>query len=142
MTYQVQIDDGVAALSDDECWTLLARMTLGRLVTCVNGRPEIFPVNYVVQRRTILFRTAEGTKLASTAVNNQIVFEADDHNVAEGWSIIVKGTARLLRTGKDIDEAERAQVLSWTAPEKKTHYVRVAAETITGRRFQFGSPPD
>ncbi|MGA7053492.1 MAG: pyridoxamine 5'-phosphate oxidase family protein [Mycobacterium sp.] len=141
MTYQIQSDDGVAVLPEDECWNLLAGVMLGRLVTSVGGEPEIFPVNYVVQRRTILFRTAEGTKLVSTAVNNHVVFEADDHNVAEGWSVIVKGSARLLHSGQEIDDAERAQVLSWTAPEKKTHYVRVTPEIVTGRRFQFGSPP-
>ncbi|MGA7053910.1 MAG: pyridoxamine 5'-phosphate oxidase family protein [Mycobacterium sp.] len=141
MTYQMQSHDEVTVLTERECWDLLAGVTLGRLVTSVGGEPEIFPVNYVVRRRTILFRTAEGTKLVSTAVNDHVVFEADDHNVAEGWSVIVKGTARLLQSGQEIDDAERAQVLSWTAPEKKTHYVRVTPETVTGRRFQFGSPP-
>ena len=87
-------DGGATILPEHECWELLAGVTLGRLVTSVDGRPEIFPVNYVVQRRTVLFRTAEGTKLISTAINNHVVFEADDHNVAEGWSVIVKGVAR------------------------------------------------
>ena len=84
MTHQIQSDDGVTILPAHECWDLLAGVTLGRLVTSVDGQPEIFPVNYVVQRRTILFRTAEGTKLVSTAINNHVVFEADDHNVEEG----------------------------------------------------------
>ena len=140
MTYQTQHDDGVAILPDHECWDLLAGVTLGRLVTSVDGRPEIFPVNYVVERRTILFRTAEGTKLVSTAINHHVLFEVDNHNVAEGWSVIVKGNARSLRTDEEIENAERAQLLSWTAPENKTHYVRVIPETVTGRRFQFGSP--
>lgn len=134
-------DDGVSILPVHECWDLLAGVTLGRLVTSVDGQPEIFPVNYVVQRRTILFRTAEGTKLVSTAINNRVLFEVDDHDVAEGWSVIVKGTARSLRSYEEIDDAERAQVLPWTASEK-SHYVRIIPETVTGRRFQFGSPPE
>lgn len=140
MTHQTRNDDGIAILPAHECWDLVAGETLGRLVTSVDGRPEIFPVNYVVQRRTILLRTAEGTKLVSAAINNHVVFEVDDHNVAEGWSVVVKGTARSLRTNEEIEEAEHAQVLSWTAPEK-THYLRVIPEMVTGRRFQFGSPP-
>jgi uncharacterized protein len=115
-------------------------VTLGRLVTSVDGGPEIFPVNYVVQPRTVLLRTAEGTKLVSAAINNHVVFEADDHNVAEGCSVIAKGTARSLRSNEEIEDAERAQVLSWTTPEK-SHHVRVIPETVTGRRFRFGSPP-
>ena len=132
-------DDGVTILSVHECWDLLKSVALGRLVTSVDGRPEIFPVNFVVQRRTVLFRTAEGTKLISAAINNHVVFEADDHDVAEGWSVIVKGVARSLRTDEQIEEAERAGLLSWTAPAK-THYVRVIPEIITGRRFRFDAP--
>lgn len=131
----------VTILPEHECWSLLASVALGRLVTSVGSRPEIFPVNFAVQHRTVLFRTAEGTKLVSTAINNQVVFEADEHNVAEGWSVIVKGTARVVRTDDDIVEAERAQLLSWTAPAKK-HYVRVIPTVITGRRFRFDSHPD
>jgi uncharacterized protein len=137
MTYQN--DDGVTILPEHECWDLLAGVALGRLVTSVDGQPEIFPVNYVVQRRTVLFRTAEGTKLVSTAINHHVLFEADDHNVAEGWSVIVKGIARSLRTNEQIEEAERAQLLPWTTSEK-THYVRVIPEMVTGRRFRFGPP--
>ncbi|OBF09752.1 pyridoxamine 5'-phosphate oxidase [Mycobacterium sp. ACS4054] len=135
------IDDGVSILPVNECWDLIAGVTLGRLVTSVGGQPEIFPVNYAVQRHTVLFRTAEGTKLVSTAINNRVLFEVDDHNVAEGWSVIIKGVARSLRTNEDIEEAERAQVLPWT-PSEKSHYVRIIPEIVTGRRFRFGAPED
>ncbi|OBH12149.1 pyridoxamine 5'-phosphate oxidase family protein [Mycobacterium sp. E1747] len=133
------IDDGVSILPVSECWDLIAGMTLGRLVTSVGGQPEIFPVNYAVQRHTVLFRTAEGTKLVSTAINNRVLFEVDDHNVAEGWSVIIKGTARSLHSNEDIEEAERAQVLPWTASDK-SHFVRIIPEIVTGRRFRFGVP--
>lgn len=132
------IGEGAAILPVHECWDLLGGMTLGRLVTSVDGQPEIFPVNYAVQRRTVLFRTAEGTKLVSTAINNRVLFEVDDHNAAEGWSVIIKGAARSLRTDEEIGEAERAQVLPWTSSEK-THYVRIIPESVTGRRFTFGA---
>jgi nitroimidazol reductase NimA-like FMN-containing flavoprotein (pyridoxamine 5'-phosphate oxidase superfamily) len=89
----------------------------------------------------VLFRTAEGTKLVSTAMNNRVVFEADDHGVSEGWSVIVKGTARSLRTSEEIEEADRAQVLPWTTSEKP-HYVRVIPDSVTGRRFRFGPRPE
>ncbi|MDM4142690.1 MULTISPECIES: pyridoxamine 5'-phosphate oxidase family protein [Mycobacterium] len=133
-------DDGVDILPVHECWELLGSLALGRLVTYADGQPDIFPVNYVVQRRTVLFRTAAGTKLVSSAIDNRVLFEVDDHNVAEAWSVIVRGRARSLRTPEELEEAERAQVLPWTRPEK-THYVRIVPESITGRRFQFGSPP-
>jgi nitroimidazol reductase NimA-like FMN-containing flavoprotein (pyridoxamine 5'-phosphate oxidase superfamily) len=131
----------ITILSDGECWSLLGSTALGRVVTCAEGVPEIFPVNFVVQHRTVLFRTALGTKLISTVVNNRVVFEADDHDVAEGWSVIVKGRARVLHDSDEIEEADRAQLLPWTAITK-THYVRVIPREITGRRFRFGPEPD
>ena len=57
-------------LSVDESWNLLSSVTLGRLVTCVEGHPEIFPVNFVVQRKTVLFRTAEFASKLFTVVMN------------------------------------------------------------------------
>ena len=131
----------VSILSESECWKLLSSTALGRLVTSVDGQPDIFPVNFVVQDRTVLFRTAEGAKLVSAAINKSVLFEADAHDAVEGWSVIVKGMARTLNTDEEIDEAERAQLLPWTATVKE-HWVRIRPLSITGRRFSFGSEPD
>ena len=134
-------DDPVTVLSEDESWSLLSTMSLGRLVTILGGRLEIFPVNFVTQRRTVLFRTAQGTKLYSAVMTDQVAFEADDHTVAEGWSVIIKGRAHLLTANADILDAEEAPLLPWIAT-LKPHYVRVIAMEITGRRFKFGPEPD
>jgi uncharacterized protein len=131
----------ITVLSDDESWYLLASMTLGRLVTSAVGQPEIFPVNYVVQRPTVLFRTAEGTKLLSAVLNDRVALEADEHNVEEGWSVIVKGRAQVLSSAAELEKADRAQLLPWT-PTVKLRYVRIVATEITGRRFRFGTEPD
>ena len=98
----------VTELSESQSWQLLSGLTLGRLVTTVGGWTEIFPVNFVVQNRTLLFRTAEGTKLLTAVLNENVVFEADDHNVVEGWSVVVRGTAKLLSTAAEIAEARIA----------------------------------
>ena len=76
-----------------------------------------------------------------TRTRNPSAFEADDHNVSEGWSVIVTGRARVLYTSAEEEEAERAQLLPWTATLKR-RYVRVLPSEITGRRFRFGSAPD
>jgi nitroimidazol reductase NimA-like FMN-containing flavoprotein (pyridoxamine 5'-phosphate oxidase superfamily) len=131
----------VTILSEAESWSLLTSVALGRLVTLVAGQPEIFPINFVTQRHTVLFRTAEGTKLSSIAMNDRVVFEADDHTVAEGWSVIIRGSAEILETQADIAEAERAQLLPWTAT-LKLRYVRVVPLEISGRRFRFGPEPE
>lgn len=86
--------EAVTILSETECWRLLGSVTLGRIVTTVDNEANIFPVNFAVQDRTVLFRTAEGTKLISAAINRRVLFEVDDHNAAEGWSVIVQGSRR------------------------------------------------
>ena len=132
--------DPVTVLSEDECWSLLSSVSLGRLVTIMGGRPEIFPVNFVTQRRTVLFRTAQGTKLYSAVMSDRVAFEADDHTVAEGWSVIINGRAHLLSATAELLDAEEAPLLPWTATLKPL-YVRVIAMEITGRRFKFGPEP-
>ena len=134
-------DEPVTLLPEDESWGLLGSVALGRLVADVAGEPEIFPVNFVLQDRTVLFRTAEGTKLFAAVMSSPVAFEADDHNVAEGWSVIVKGRAQVLNTDAQIRKAERAQLRPWVAT-LKLHYVRVIPSEITGRRFRFGPEPD
>ncbi|MGD9618507.1 MAG: pyridoxamine 5'-phosphate oxidase family protein [Mycolicibacterium sp.] len=133
-------DRPVTILPESECWQLLSSAPLGRLVTVADGQPEIFPVNFVVQRRTVLFRTAEGTKLISSAINKEVLFEADGYSSTEGWSVILKGVSRSLHTAEEFEDAERADLLPWTATVKD-HFVRVLPTRITGRRFRFGGAP-
>ena len=62
----------------------------------VDGRPEIFPVNFVVDHGTILFRTATGSKLAAVTPSSEpVAFEVDAYDPVEGeaWSVIAKGRA-------------------------------------------------
>lgn len=131
---------GVTPLTEDESWRLLSSMALGRLAISVTGQPDIFPVNFVVQRHTIIIRTAEGTKLAAAMTNGQVAFEVDDHNVEEAWSVVVKGRAKVLMYAEEIAEAERAQVIPWTASVKR-RFLRITPTSITGRRFRFGGEP-
>jgi uncharacterized protein len=130
----------ISILSGSECWELMSSVALGRLVTSVDGHPEIFPVNFVVQDRGILFRTAQGTKLVSAAINDQVLFEVDQYDAAEGWSVIVKGNARVMRTDEQRDTAERAHLTPWTSSAKQ-HFILIRPLSVTGRRFRFDSEP-
>lgn len=132
--------NSMSILPATECWNLLTGTELGRLVTSVDGKPAIFPVNFAVQNRTILFRTAQGTKLVSAAINNEVLFEADAHSLSEGWSVIVSGVARSIRDDEDIAEAAQAGLIPWIASEKP-HYVRIRPHSVTGRRFRFSVEP-
>lgn len=131
----------VTAMTEAECWARLASNTLGRFATSVDGQPDIFPVNFVVQKHSIVIRTAEGTKLAGAAVNHRVAFEVDDHDAVGGWSVVVKGHARVVSSIEEIAAAERAQVLPWiTTPKRR--FIRISPTEIVGRAFRFGGESD
>ena len=52
----------IERLDPEECWALLGQMNVGRLAVLVEGHPDIFPVNYVLDGQGIVFRTGAGTK--------------------------------------------------------------------------------
>lgn len=134
-------ESAVRVLDQDESWALLSSVALGRLVTSGGEEVEIFPVNFVTQNGTVLFRTAEGTKLFGTVMNERVLFEADGHTDAEGWSVIVRGTARILTAADEIHDADRARLTPWVATEK-LRYVCITPQRISGRRFMFGPEPE
>ncbi len=75
---------------------------------------------------------------SNEVINSNVLFEADGHDVTQGWSVIVAGVARSMRSDEEIAEAEQAQLVPWTDSEKK-HFVRVRPRNVTGRRFQFAA---
>lgn len=138
---RMAIEQGpISVLDDNEAWNLLSSVALGRLVTSFGGQLEIFPVNFVVQKGSVLFRTAEGTKLFTTVMNEKVLFEADDHTTVEGWSVIIRGTARMLSGADEIHEAEQCGLMPWV-PTEKLRFVRVTASEISARHFRFGPEP-
>jgi len=135
-------------ISEAECWELLGGHKMGRIAIVVDGKPQIFPVNYGLKGKVIVFRTAAGTKLAY-APDSPVAFEIDDYDGAagEGWSVMVQGL------GRDVTEA--ADDFAWSArgargvrpaaPGEKLHWIAVDPTVISGRRFRAddrtGSPP-
>src|SRR6266487_6867012 len=86
---------GIAVLDVPTCWRLVGGEEVGRLAVSVDRRPDIFPVNYAVDEATIVFRTAEGTKLSAVFVDSAVAFEVDGYDAATGtaWSVVIKGHA-------------------------------------------------
>jgi|SRR5215207_1792224 len=128
--------DGITVLDEDECWRLVGAAEVGRLALAVAGEPEIFPVNFVVDGRALMFRTAEGTKLAALTVSSKIAFEVDGYRPESGeaWSVIIKGEAERLEHFPDIYAAEKLPIYPWHASPKQW-FVRVMPAKVTGRRF-------
>ncbi|APZ33616.1 pyridoxamine 5-phosphate oxidase [Microbacterium aurum] len=133
--------DAVRLLTDDECWDRLAEQQLGRLVTHVGDVLDIFPVNYTVDGESIVFRTAEGSKLTELTINDQVLFEVDEYTDTDAWSVVVRGTARRLDTPEEVRAADELPLRPWI-PTLKYNYVRITATSLSGRDIERGEEPD
>ncbi|MDH3678792.1 MAG: pyridoxamine 5'-phosphate oxidase family protein [Acidimicrobiia bacterium] len=124
------------ALSEDRCWQLLSQRQYGRLAVSIQGRPDIFPVNYRVDDETIVVKTAAGLKLAAATLGAGVAFEVDaiDELHHSGWSVVVVGTAVELENLDELLEADRLLLAPW-AGDGKNRYVRIHPEQITGRHL-------
>lgn len=131
----------VDRLSEDECWELLSRASLGRLALNVRNELDIFPINFVTHDGAILFRTAPGTKLAELTANPRVVFEADEYDERSAASVIVKGVAEEMQHQSEIDAADALPLVPWI-PTLKYRWVRIVPTSITGRRFERAPEPD
>ena len=54
-------DPSVAVLPEHTCWMHLRSVEVGRLAVSVDNNPDIFPINFLVDHGTVVFRTAEGS---------------------------------------------------------------------------------
>ncbi|QCO97173.1 pyridoxamine 5'-phosphate oxidase family protein [Arthrobacter sp. 24S4-2] len=128
-------------LDDDQSWKLLEGTKHGRLVVTVAGEPDIFPVNYAVSGRKLYLRTAPGNKLAELTINAKVLFETDGIMSDEAWSVVLRGTARVLDHSADIAAAESLGLKPWV-PTLKDFYVEIEPVSLSGRHFQFGEHPE
>lgn len=122
-------------LATHQCLDLLRRSPVGRLAVVVGDRPQIFPVNHIVDQGTVVFRTASGTKLAG-ATGRLVAYEVDGHDLVGGsaWSVVVHGRAEQIRALHETVEALHLPLHPWPAGSKP-HFVRIVPDEITGRRF-------
>ena len=122
-------------LSVSESWSLVRSAPVGRLAVVVDGRPEIFPLNHVVDHGTLVFRTAEGTKLSGT-VGHEVAYEVDglDPTGTLAWSVVIKGHAREVTKLHEALESLELPLFPWHSGPKP-RIVRVQPDEVQGRRF-------
>jgi nitroimidazol reductase NimA-like FMN-containing flavoprotein (pyridoxamine 5'-phosphate oxidase superfamily) len=135
---------GMQELSREECLRLLAENGVGRL--SVNGKeaPVIRPVNYVFDEpsQSVVFRTAPGTKFYALLRQHTAAFEVDglDSDERSGWSVIVVGATEEVTSPADVRRLDGLGLHQW-APGEKSHWVRIRAWTVSGRRIQSAPSP-
>ena len=125
-------------LTVHECWTHLRSASVGRLALISHGKPEIFPVNYLPDEGTVIFRTGPGTKLEAVLSGEPVVLEADGLNTygTIAWSVVVKGAAAPVQPGEDVPARTPSP---WEEGEKDI-LVRITPTELSGRRFVIGPP--
>lgn len=129
----VDLSGRTEIISYGECRELLRGEQVGRLVVVVEGRPDIFPVNYGMDGDGILFRSNNGRKLAG-ALLGEVTFEVDrvDVESRSGWSVVIHGRAEDVSHFDGPSLRAKADT-SWTGP--KDALIRIRSESTTGRRL-------
>lgn len=127
-------DEPVQELTVEQCWELLADEEFGRLAYRLVDEVHVVPINYLVDGRCLLFRTASGNKLLAAALHSDVAFEIDWRDDQAAWSVVARGALR--RLGED--EQHRLDSLPqqpWV-DTPKYDVIELTPDVVTGRRFQ------
>lgn len=130
-------------LTRSECFELLACEHLGRVAVVDDRGPVVIPVNFVLDRHMVVFRTDEGTKLDAASRGSRVAFEVDgsDAVARSGWSVLVRGEAVEVTDPAELARLRKLPLTPW-APGPKARYVRILPAALTGRRISAsGDPP-
>jgi len=117
------------ALSERDCWELLAKMSVGRLALSVRALPMILPVQYHLDGRRLAVCLGHHG-LPERALDETIVaLAADsiDRVTRSGWSVQVQGRSVIPR-GLRVDTA-----CDWPSPAAQV--VEIEPGKISGHRM-------
>ena len=123
-------------LTKSECFKLLSGERVGRVAVVDDQGPIVFPVNFILDRHMVVFRTDEGTKLDAATRGGRVAFEVDgtDEAARTGWSIVVRGEATEVTDPAELARLRKLRLSPW-APGAKSRYVRILPAKLTGRRI-------
>lgn len=125
---------GIEVIEERECLRLLDGEVIGRLAVLDGGSPLILPINYAMDDRHVVFRTAPGTKV--DAQHRLACFEIDGHDDERhvGWSVVIRGRLEEV-TNHQADLFDKLAGLPqpWALGDKP-HVMRLVPTSIQGRR--------
>jgi nitroimidazol reductase NimA-like FMN-containing flavoprotein (pyridoxamine 5'-phosphate oxidase superfamily) len=129
-------------LTKSECFELLTGQRLGRLAFVDERGPIVLPVNFVLDRYTVIIRTDEGTKLDIAGHGDRVAFEVDQVDAATGsaWSVLIRGEAIEVTDELELDRLSTLPLRPW-APGPKNHFVRILPAAVTGRMIKMAGGP-
>lgn len=130
--------DPTSTLSEDQCWEFLRRHEFGRLAFHLAGEVHITPINYALDGRRIIFRTAEGSKLLGVHMNRDVAFEVDEFTETHAQSVVIRGDAEQLE-GSAAYVADSIPLRPWV-PTAKFNVVAIEPAEVSGRSFDLERP--
>ncbi len=128
-------DEGLEILDEDQCLLLMRTVPVGRVAVAVGAAPAVFPVNFALYGRRVLFRTGQGTKLDAAVRHALVAFEVDHFDALyhSGWSVLVVGHAEAIMDRHELPGGD-GRVRPW-ADGERDHYVAIDPELVSGRRI-------
>ena len=134
---------GSTVLERVECFRLVALAArghaIGRLAVSTEASPIVVPVNFGYRDACVLVRIGPGT-LARIVPGRLVTLEVDaiDEVAGEGWSVAVRGLARVL--GAPDLERMGAALPEPVVPTPGDLVLSIRGDVVTGRRFPVGNP--
>ncbi len=127
-------EDPVQTLDAAQCWDLLEGEELGRLAYRLVDEVHIVPINYIVDGRSLLFRTASGNKLLAAALHSDVALEIDWHDDTSAWSVVARGHLQQLEEDQE-HRVDSLPLHPWV-PTLKYDVVELVPDLVTGRYFR------
>jgi len=123
-------------LSKAECLDLLQHGGIGRIAFANGPTPVIFPVNFALDRHSIVLRTAASTMINELRDGEGVAFETDsaDLTAGLGWSVLATGRIERIVDPGVLAEYEAHEPFATFAPGQRDRWFRIIPARITGRR--------
>ncbi|MEU7166738.1 pyridoxamine 5'-phosphate oxidase family protein [Streptomyces morookaense] len=129
-------------LTERECWNRLGTHGIGRLGLSTDAGPVVLPVNFLVDARTIVYRTDPGGTAAAPA-GSRLAFETDhiDEQLKNGWSVLVTGSADHVTDPDAVRSlSERPGAEPW-AGGVRSLWIRIVPARVSGRTIRVATGP-
>jgi nitroimidazol reductase NimA-like FMN-containing flavoprotein (pyridoxamine 5'-phosphate oxidase superfamily) len=123
-------------MSVEECYTRLGQAVVGRVAFDSPEGLNILPVNYIVDGRSVVVRTAPYTLLADHK-SGPIAFEVDDFegDFKRGWSVLLVGHAWPMEDVDELIQLRSGRDLEPWAPGPRNLFINITPARVSGRRI-------
>ena len=127
---------GIAVIDEAQCLRLVGGESIGRLGFSARAMPVIFPINFVLIGRDVVFRTEPGQKLDAARLQVVACFEVDSYDgfAHTGWSVLITGRLTVTE-GPALDRLGRLPLRPW-AVTGTSEVVALRGELISGRSVE------